>query len=718
MLALAPEGCVVTDVGSTKSAVCAAADGDGRFIGGHPICGAETRGPERANAELFEGATWFLTPTAGTGPELLRTVHGFVTSLGARPVAIDAGAHDRLVAVTSHLPHALANVLLNQAGATRVDGHDPLQAAGGSLRDMTRIAGANPRIWVDIFLDNREAVVAALGEHRRRIEQLETALTAEDGGQLARWIAEAAGNRRRMLATAHGDPGALQRLRVHLPDRPGVLAGIFQALGAERINVEDFEMDHLSTDRGGTLTVVVAGEDEAERAADPARGAGVRRRRGARDRRMRVEPLTRLVGHIAVPGDKSISHRAVLLGALCDGETRITGFGRSADTEATIEAVRALGITVYEHGHDTLHVFGKGLRGLVVAGPADRLRQRRHARPPARGHPRGPAGAAVRADGRRVAQRPADEARHRAARPHGRGRRDGRRASAARYRGPAAALDHLRAARRERPGEVGDPARGPLREGRDDRRRAGADARPHRADARGGRRHRSRAARRASPCSRPERLELGEIEVPGDFSSAAPFIVAATLVPGSELHIHGVNLNPRRTGLLTILERMGGRVTVYNRRRIGGERAGDLEVRSAELVATTVLGPEVPLAIDELPLFALAASCAHGNSRLRGAEELRAKESDRVEATVDALRALGQHVLATEDGFRIRGVPTRPRGGRIDSRGDHRIAMLGAVAALDSQDGVEIEDAECVAVSFPGFFELLDNSKRRQTGKA
>ena len=183
-------------------------------------------------------------------------------------------------------------------------------------------------------------------------------------------------------------------------------------------------------------------------------------------------------------------------------------------------------------------------------------------------------------------------------------------------------------------------------------------------------------------------------------------------MPGSELHIHGVNLNPRRTGLLTILERMGARVTVYNRRRIGGERAGDLEVRSAELVATTVLGDEVPLAIDELPLFALAASCAHGNSRLRGAEELRAKESDRVEATVDALRALGQHVFATEDGFRIRGVPTRPRGGRIESRGDHRIAMLGAIAALDSQDGVEIEDAECVAVSFPGFFELLDSLRR------
>ncbi len=277
VLAAAPEGCAITDVGSTKGAVCAAAGADGRFVGGHPICGAETRGPDRATAELFEGATWFLTPTAATGPDLLRRVHGLVTSVGARPVAIDPAAHDRLVAVTSHLPHALANVLLNQAGASRIEGHDPLQGAGGSLRDMSRIAGANPRIWVDIFLDNRDALATALGEHRRRIEQLEHALAEADAGYLARWIAEAAGNRRRMLATAYGDPGALQRLRVHVPDRPGVLAGIFQALGAERINVEDFELDHLSAERGGTLTILVGGESEAARAADvlEAQGYGV-----------------------------------------------------------------------------------------------------------------------------------------------------------------------------------------------------------------------------------------------------------------------------------------------------------------------------------------------------------------------------------------------------------------------------------------------------------
>jgi prephenate dehydrogenase len=246
-------------------------------VGGHPICGAETRGPERASADLFEGATWFLTPLAATEPEGYRTAHSFVAALGARPVAIDPEAHDRLVAVSSHLPHALANLLLNQAGSSRLEGHDPLAAAGGSLRDMTRIAGANPRIWVDIFLENRAALGTSLAEHRRRVEQLESALAVGDAGFLARWIGEASGNRRRMLETAYDDAGALHRLRVHVPDRPGVLAGIFQALGAERINVSDFDLEHLSPERGGTLTILVTGEEQARRAAGllEAQGYGV-----------------------------------------------------------------------------------------------------------------------------------------------------------------------------------------------------------------------------------------------------------------------------------------------------------------------------------------------------------------------------------------------------------------------------------------------------------
>jgi prephenate dehydrogenase len=266
----------VTDVGSTKG-VLARAVADERFVGGHPVAGAEVRGPEGARADLFEGATWFLTPHSATDTARYRALHAFVASLGAVPVAIDPDAHDRLLALVSHLPHALANLLLNQVGAAPIEGHDPLAAAGTSFREMTRVAGANPRIWVDIFLDNAEALAGALAEHRRRVEQVERALAEGDAGFLARWIAEASGNRRRMLAEAYEQSGALQRLRVHVPDRPGVLAGITQALGAERINIEDFELQHMSRERGGTLMLLVAGESEAARAAEilEAHGYGV-----------------------------------------------------------------------------------------------------------------------------------------------------------------------------------------------------------------------------------------------------------------------------------------------------------------------------------------------------------------------------------------------------------------------------------------------------------
>jgi prephenate dehydrogenase len=194
-------------------------------------------------------------------------LHGFVSELGAIPIAIDPAAHDRLVALTSHVPHVLANVFINQAGATRVEGHEPLANAGGSLRDMTRIAGANPRIWTDIFLDNADALREALVEHRRRVEQVENALAQGDAGFLARWIGEASQNRRHLLDVRYEDAGALQHVRLHIPDRPGVLQGITQALGAERINIQDWELEHISHERGGTLTLLVFGEDEAQRAA-------------------------------------------------------------------------------------------------------------------------------------------------------------------------------------------------------------------------------------------------------------------------------------------------------------------------------------------------------------------------------------------------------------------------------------------------------------------
>ncbi len=259
--------CTVTDVGSTKSAVCRAVSDRVRFIGGHPVSGSEAQGPAHASGELFQGASWFLTPVAETDPGRYRNLHSLVASLGAVPVAVGPEAHDRIVALTSHLPHALANMLLNQTGSSRVDGYEVLAGAGGSLRDMTRVAGANPRIWVDIFMENATELALALEEHRRRVLALERALESGDAGYLARWIGEAAGNRRRLVEEAYPDAGTIQRLTVHVSDRPGVFAGITQALAAEKINIEDFEVHHLSPERGGTLDVLVSGERNAERAA-------------------------------------------------------------------------------------------------------------------------------------------------------------------------------------------------------------------------------------------------------------------------------------------------------------------------------------------------------------------------------------------------------------------------------------------------------------------
>jgi 3-phosphoshikimate 1-carboxyvinyltransferase len=204
-----------------------------------------------------------------------------------------------------------------------------------------------------------------------------------------------------------------------------------------------------------------------------------------------------------------------------------------------------------------------------------------------------------------------------------------------------------------------------------------------------------------------------ELAIPGEFSSAAPLIVAATLLSGSQLIFEGVNVNPGRTGLLDVLERMGARITVFNRRSVGGEPVADLDVRSAPLTATRVEAEEVPRLVDELPLVALAAAMARGPTEVRGAEELRAKETDRIETVTESLRGLGVRIEARPDGFVVRGTPARFRGGRMSSYADHRIAMLGAIAGLVSREGVEIEGAGAVAISFPGFFDLLDSVTHR-----
>jgi 3-phosphoshikimate 1-carboxyvinyltransferase len=422
---------------------------------------------------------------------------------------------------------------------------------------------------------------------------------------------------------------------------------------------------------------------------------------------MRIEPVPALVGHIAVPGDKSISHRAVLVGAICEGETRVSGFGRSADTEATIAAVRALGAELVEDDVDTLHVQGVGLRGLrepgapiecANAGTLMRLL----------------AGVLAGQDGRRFElvgddslsvrpmERVAEPLRRMGAKVetsdgHAPLVVAGRELAAISYEPPIASAQVKSAVLLAGLNAAGETTVVEPIATRDHTERL-----LERAGAKVTRRPTSVTV------SRADALRLEEVEIPGDFSSAAPFLVAATIVPGSAVTVHGVGLNPRRTGLLEVLERMGARIAIYNRRPIGGEPAGEVELRASDLVGATIAPSEVPGLIDELPLLAVAACHARGETVVRGAGELRAKESDRIEAVAEDLRRLGCHIRATRDGFRIKGVPARLRGGVVDSRGDHRLAMLGAVAGVSSRDGVDLRGADAVETSFPGFFEVLE----------
>ncbi len=264
---------VVTDVASAKRPLASLADP--RFVPGHPVAGGAGGGPARAAADLFDAALWFLAPTGVSSAESVELVERFVASLGAHAVRTDAAAHDRLLALTSHLPHALANVLMLRVAEAAAEDDAPLAFAGASLREMTRLAGANAAIWSDIFLGNADEIAAAIAGLRASLDELEQALRAGDRASLEASIAAAAAARERLESFAYRTaPAQLNRIRVRVPDRPGVLARITQILGAAQINLEDFELRHVSPEYGGVLVILVAGPDNASRARELLRREG------------------------------------------------------------------------------------------------------------------------------------------------------------------------------------------------------------------------------------------------------------------------------------------------------------------------------------------------------------------------------------------------------------------------------------------------------------
>jgi 3-phosphoshikimate 1-carboxyvinyltransferase len=418
-----------------------------------------------------------------------------------------------------------------------------------------------------------------------------------------------------------------------------------------------------------------------------------------------------LRGALQVPGDKSISHRALLLGAVNDGPVYVTGFLRAADTLATLQAVRSLGVKVEEKG-DELTVNGRGWEGLaepadvidvanagtlmrllpglvssrdilcVLTGDASIRRRpmKRVLDPLAR------MGAlvvgrqenslppiAIRGGDLRATyhELPVASAQVKSCLLLAGLRATGETAIAE----PAASRDHTERMIRYAGGQVereGEP-QGP-------------------------------GVVRVWPV---DALRMTRLPIPGDFSSAAFFLVAGLLVPESEITLPHVGLNPTRTGLLRVLARMGAGIEVEEEAPYGTEPVGTLTVRFGELSATEIEPAEVPSLIDELPLFLLAAAGAKGTSRLRGASELRAKESDRLAAVGSMLRSLGTPLFEYRDGMDVVGRPGGWEGGRVFSHADHRLAMMGAVAGAASRSGVTVDDVGCMAVSYPGFVDAL-----------
>ena len=418
-----------------------------------------------------------------------------------------------------------------------------------------------------------------------------------------------------------------------------------------------------------------------------------------------------LNGTVRVPGDKSVSHRAALFGAINDGPLRVSGFLRSADTLATVAAVRALGVQVDDDGHDLL-VHGGGWRGLrepadvidvrnsgtlirllpglvaslpflcVLTGDAS-IRRRPMARvlwP-------------LRDMGATVAGRENDSLPPIAIRGGVlRGMRHELTVASAQVKS-CIMLAGLRA---DAVTEIAEPA-----PSRDHTERIIRYA--------GGRVEREGTGGRGTVRVWPlERLHMDALVVPGDFSSAAFFIVAALLVSGSRVTVENAGLNPSRTGLLAVLGRMGAAIDIETLPAAGPEPVGRITACTSHLVATDVGADEVPNVIDELPLFLLAAAKAEGISRLRGAAELRAKESDRLQAMGALLWALGVEVHEHPDGMDVHGRPDGWRGGAIATEADHRIAMAGAIAGAASSGGGSIDDAGCIAVSYPDFVRDLE----------
>lgn len=638
---------VITDVGSTKGNVVAAAERVwGRvpptFVPGHPIAGSEQSGVLAGRADLFARHKVILTPLADTDPAATALVESLWQAAGADVLTMAVDRHDAVLARTSHLPHLLAFSLVDTL-ARESHNLDIFRYAAGGFRDFTRIAGSDPVMWHDIFLANREAVLQALDAFQAGTETLRQAITEADSE---------------------------------------TLLGIFTRARAAR--------EHFTHMLAGT--------------------AYAKSMTAEKELIYTVQPGGRMTGRVRVPGDKSISHRSIMLGSLAEGVTDVTGFLEGEDALATLQAFRDMGVVIEGPERGRVRIHGVGLHGLKA--------------------PPGPlyvgnSGTSMRLLSGILSAQPFDTVM------------TGDASLSKRPMERIAKPLRLMGAEIQTTGERGTPpvsvhgasvrAKGGLQGIRYDMPVASAQVKSGILLAGLWAQGETTVTEPAPTRDHTERMLKGfgydvqvdgptvtirgggkltatSIDVPADISSAAFFLVAGSIAPNSELVLEHVGLNPTRVGVINILRAMGGDLDVFNEREVGGEPVADIRVRSAKLKGIRIPEDQVPLAIDEFPALFIAAACAEGETVLTGAEELRVKESDRIQVMADGLHVLGISAEPTPDGIVIQG--GQLGSGEVVSHGDHRIAMSFAMAALRASGPIVIRDCANVATSFPDFLGL------------
>ncbi|MGI1677468.1 MAG: bifunctional prephenate dehydrogenase/3-phosphoshikimate 1-carboxyvinyltransferase [Cellvibrionaceae bacterium] len=635
----------ITDCASVKGSVLSAAveaygELPPQLVLGHPIAGSEKSGVAAANPNLYQDRRVILTPSNNTGADHLARVKTMWQKLGAEVLLMPVEEHDDVLAATSHLPHVIAYSLVDTL-ANDTENENIFRYAAGGFKDFTRIASSDPRMWHDIMLANSDSILKSIDLFSKNLEGLRQAIEQKDSE---------------------------------------FLLGVFTRSKAardsfvSRLNKKAF----MSTENKNVICT--------------------------------VQPGGKITGELRVPGDKSISHRSIMLGSLAEGVTNVSGFLEGEDALATLQAFRDMGVVIDGPKNGEVKIHGVGLHGLkkppgplylgnsgtsmrllagLLAGQAFDTELTGDAslskRPMKRvSNPLGEMGAQITTS--------SGEGKANEGKPplHIKG---GCSLEGIDYTLPMASAQVKSAVLL-----AGLYAKGETKV------KEPAVTRDHTERMLRGFGYDVKTNGDVATLQGGGKLTATDIEVPADISSAAFFMVAAAISPGSDVTLTHVGINPTRTGILQILRLMGANVGFSNKRVVGGEPVADIRIRYSELQGIDIPPEQVPLAIDEFPVLFIAAACAKGTTRLTGAEELRVKESDRIQVMADGLQALGVHAIPTEDGMVIEG--SEIGGGTVESHDDHRIAMAFTVAALRASSPITINNCANVATSFPGFVEL------------